>query len=134
MSCKSAIFVVNTTTGTALPVNSTYTPNTIIRRYGSAIQLAGNGISLTEGGYYDIAANVTVTAGAAGVVTAKLYRDGTPIPGATSSISAADGSSVTLPLNAIVRVTCPCNQANITVVMSGVATTSQNLAITAEKV
>lgn len=138
MSCKSGIYVVNTTTGTSITDGGTYVPQTIIRRYGKYCQLGGNGVSIgncTGGaGYYDIEANVSVTATAAGSVTATLYKDGAPVQGAVSLATAsAVGDIVTLPINALVRLNCDCDTANLTIVISGQAVTSQNLAFVVTK-
>ena len=46
MSCKSGIYVVNTTTGTSIGIGGTYVPSTVIRRYGKYCQLGGNGVSI----------------------------------------------------------------------------------------
>lgn len=138
MSCKSGIYVVNTTTGTSISDGGTYVPQTIIRRYGKYCQLGGNGVSIgncTGGaGYYDIEANVSVTATAVGSVTATLYKDGAPVQGAVSLATAsAIGDIVTLPINALVRLNCDCDTANLTIVISGQAVTSQNLAFVVTK-
>lgn len=92
-------------------------------------------IKITDGaGYYDIEANVSVTATAAGSVTATLYKDGAPVQGAVSLATAsAVGDIVTLPINALVRLNCDCDTANLTIVISGQAVTSQNLAFVVTK-
>ena len=138
MSCKSGIYVVNTTTGTSIADGGTYVPQTIIRRYGKYCQLGGNGVSIgncTGGaGYYDIEASVSVTATAVGSITATLYKDGASVQGAVSLATAsAVGDIVTLPINALVRLNCDCDTANLTIVISGQAVTSQNLAFIVTK-
>ena len=119
MSCKSGIYVVNTTTGTAIAIGGTYVPSTVIRRYGKYCQLGGNGVSIGNcaggAGYYDIDANVSVTATAVGEVT-------------------AIGDVVTLPISALVRLNCDCDTANLTIVIGGQAVTTQNLAFVVEKI
>ncbi len=131
MSCKSAIYAVDTTVGTAIADGGIYSPTTISRRYGQAIQLGANGINIQAPGYYDVDATVTVAAGAAGVIKATLFMDGVPVPGATSSLSAAANATITLPITTMVRVFN--NSAQLTIVVSGAATTSNNLAIKVEK-
>lgn len=127
---KSGIYAVNTAQGVALASGSVYAPTSIIRRYGCNCQLAGNGITIKGAGYYNIDATVTVAAGAAGVVSAALYQDGNPISGATSSVTVgAVGDIVTLPLTALVRLSCDCSESTITVVVTGETPTSNNLAI-----
>ena len=132
MRCKSGIYATNTAVGSALAVGSTYAPTAIVRRYGSAVNLAADGIRIRGAGYFKVDVVATVTS-AAGTVTATLYKDGQAIPGATSSSVAAANAVVNLPITAIVKNGCSCDDSLITVVMSGVASTSQNLAITVEK-
>ena len=132
MSCKSGIYVANTTTGTSLGIGATYAPNTVIRRFGKYTQLGGNGVSIGNcqggSGYYSADATVSVAATAAGNITATLFKDGAPVLGATSLVTAAAaGDIVTLPITALVRLNCDCDTANLTIVMSGQVTTSQNL-------
>ena len=139
MSCKSGIYVVNTTTGTSIGIVGTYVPSTIIRRYGKYCQLGGNGVSIGNcaggAGYYDVDASVSVVATAVGEVTATLYKDGTPIQGATAIATAtAIGDMVTLPISALVRLNCDCDTANLTIVIGGQAVTAQNLAFVVEKI
>lgn len=139
MSCKSGIYVVNTTTGTAIAIDGTYVPSTIIRRYGKYCQLGGNGVSIGNcqggAGYYDVDASVSVVATAVGEVTATLYKDGAPVQGATASATAtAIGDVVTLPISALVRLNCDCDTANLTIVIGGQAVTTQNLAFVVEKI
>lgn len=139
MSCKSGIYVVNTTTGTTIGIDSTYVPSTIIRRYGKYCQLGGNGVSIGNAcggaGYYDVEASVSVAASAAGNITATLYKDGAPVPGATAIATAtAAAQIVTLPISALVRLNCDCDTANLTIVIGGQVVTSQNLAFVVEKI
>lgn len=139
MSCKSGIYVVNTTTGTSIGIGGTYVPSTVIRRYGKYCQLGGNGVSIGNcvggAGYYDIDANVSVVATAIGNVTATLYKDGAPVQGATATATAAAiGDVITLPISALVRLNCDCDTANLTIVIGGQAVTAQNLAFVVEKI
>lgn len=136
MSCKSGIYAVNTTAGTALASGATYPISIVVRRYGPHCRLGAEGIVIGDkcgAGYYDVSINVTVSATAAGTVTATLCKDGTAIAGATASETVASGDTITLPLNALVKVNCNCSTSVLTVVISGVATTSNNLAIRVEK-
>lgn len=139
MSCKSGIYVVNTTTGTSIGIDGTYVPSTVIRRYGKYCQLGGNGITIGNcaggAGYYDAEATVSVVASAAGNITATLYKDGAPVQGATAlATAAAAGDIVTLPISALVRLNCDCDTANLTIVIGGQVVTTQNLAFVVEKI
>lgn len=117
MSCKSGIYVVNTTTGTSIGIGGTYVPTTVIRRYGKYCQLGGNGVSIGNcaggAGYYDVDASVQ---GATALATAT-----------------AAGDIVTLPISALVRLNCDCDTANLTIVIGGQVVTAQNLAFVVEK-
>lgn len=119
MSCKSAIYAVNTSTAT-IPEGGTYQPNTIIRRFGQCCQMANNAMELNGQGYYDVAGGVTMT----------VYQDGAAVPGmnATQTIKAV-GDTVTLGTSGIVRVYCGKNSSMLTVVIGGQAVTGSNLAI-----
>lgn len=84
MSCKSAIYAVNTSTAT-IPEGGTYQPNTIIRRFGQCCQMANNAMELNGQGYYDVAVTATVVGTAVGNVTMAVYQDGAPVPGMNAS-------------------------------------------------
>lgn len=102
---KSAIYVANTTAVT-LGEGATLPLGAIIRRYGCALDLNGNGINLMEKGYYAIDASVTYTATAAGDVTVTLLADGVAVPGATATVTAAAGGTVNLDITAMVKRCC----------------------------
>ena len=119
MSCKSGIYVVNTTTGTSIGIGGTYVPSTVIRRYGKYCQLGGNGVSIGNcqggAGYYDIDASVSVAATAVGNITATLFKDGAPVQGATAIATAtAEGQIITLPISALVRLAVSQSQLSLT--------------------
>ena len=131
MSCKSAIYAVNTAS-TAISEGGTYSPTTIVRRYGQCCQLANNTITLNGAGYYDIAVCATLTGTAAGTVTMTVYQNGSAIAGmnATQSIGAS-GDIVTLGTSGIVRTYCGAS--TLTVVISGQAVTGTNLTVDVTK-
>lgn len=133
MSCKSAIYAVNTSTAT-IPEGGNYQPNTIIRRFGQCCQMANNAMQLNGQGYYDVAVTATVVGTVAGNVTMTVYQDGTAVPGmnATQTIKAV-GDTVTLGTSGIVRVYCGKNSSALTVVIGGQAVTGSNLAIDVTK-
>lgn len=127
MSCSSAIYAVNTTS-TAIADGGTYSPNTVVRRFGSRSQLINGVITLGGSGYYDVAVAGTFTSTAVGTVTMSVYQNGTLIPGmsATQTISTA-GDIVSLNVSGMVRT--GCSSSTITVGISGQAVTGTNLAI-----
>ena len=129
MSCKSAIYAVNTSTET-IPEGGTYQPNTIIRRFGQCCQMENNAMELNGQGYYDVAVTATVVGTAVGNVTMAVYQDGAPVPGMNASQTVkAIGDTVTLGTSGIVRVYCGKNSSTLTVVICGQSVTGSGLAI-----
>lgn len=122
---KSMIYTYNPTAGAVAangvaPIGGS---GAIVRRYGGCIQAGRNGITLEGEGYYTVAPVVVAVAAAAGNITAALYQDGSPVPGASVTAAATAGGSVTLALpTSAVRVRCNCTQSTLTVVLSAAAT------------
>lgn len=134
MSCKSAIFVSNTGAQT-VALGGTIDLGSIIRRFGCAVNLNGNGITLGASGYYKTDVSVTAAPTAAGVVTVSLYLDGVAVPGATASATAAAaGDSVVLAFPALVRLVGQNTGGALTLVLSGEASTVENVAVVVEKI
>jgi hypothetical protein len=131
MSCKSAIYAVNTAS-TAISEGGTYSPTTVVRRFGQCCQLESNAITLNGCGYYDVAASVTLTGSAAGTVTMTVYQNGTDVTGmnATQSVGAS-GDVITLGVSGIVRNYC--GTSTLTIVISGQAVTGTNLTVDVTK-
>lgn len=120
---RSAIFMINTTSGTAISAGGTYPITQVVRRFGCDLKSNGSGISAVGSGYYKVQANIAVVATAAGTINATLYNNGIAVPGATATVTATEGGTVTLPIDSIVRVNCCGNTADLTVVISAAATT-----------
>ena len=129
---KSAIYVINTTSGTSIAAGGTYPITQVVRRFGCDLKNNGTGITASNTGYYKINANITAVATGAGVVTATLYNNGVAIPGANASVTATEGGTINLSINTILRLTCCANPADITIGISAAATTV-NGSITAFK-
>lgn len=130
---RSLINLINTTAGTAIADGGVYPIPQVNRKFGCDI--VGNGVGATckNAGYYRVTGSITVVAGAAAVITAQLYVNGLPYSGATASLSAANGATISLPINTVVRVNCCANPAELTVVISGAATTTSNADLTVTK-
>lgn len=124
------IYTANTTAQT-IPVGGTVDLGSIIRRCGCALSASGNTITLHKSGYYDVSVGITATPTATGTVTATLYQDGVPYPGATVSATvAATDTAVALPIPAVpVRLCGECCTSNLTVVISGVEAVINNIAM-----
>lgn len=132
MSCKSALYAANTN-AQAVAIGGLVNFGTIVRRYGCNCRLEGGNAVVVGSGYYDLDVDLTITAGAAGTAVITLYKDGTPISGATASVTVAANSLYQVSIPAIVRQVCDC-EGVITAVITGVATTVNNAAIAVEKI
>lgn len=128
---KSLIYTAMSTPVDVL-AGGTIPIGTIIRRYGCIAQ-NGYGIALNETAYYDVSANVTVTATAAGEISATLMVNGSPYPGAIATATATAAGTVVLPIDAIVRVGCCDGTKNLTLQLNA-AGTVQNVAVSVERV
>ena len=137
MSCKSALYAAMQTP-TAVAVGGVIPLGGLIRRYGCDIALNGNAVNIYGGrenaGYYDVDASITATLTAAGAVTATLYKDGVAVPGATATATGAASGTVNLNLTALVRQPCCADGAALTLVLSGVEATVDNVALRVQRI
>lgn len=121
MSCNSAIYTANTSEqallgGAQIPFGTT------IRRFGRYADINGSDIVIGDcctkngTGYYMVDCDVTLEPSAIGNVTAQLYVNGAPYPGALQTgYSAAAGNPVPLSFHAIVRIFGECSLATLQV-------------------
>lgn len=133
MSCKSALYAAMQTP-TAVAVDGVIPLGSLIRRYGCDVALNGNAVNITGAGYYDVDASVTVSPAAAGAVTVTLYKDGVAVPGATASETAAANGTVDLNIPALVRQVCCAAGSALTLVLTGVAATVDNVALRVQRI
>ena len=133
MSCKSALYAAMQTP-TAVAVDGVIPLGSLIRRYGCDVALNGNAVNITGAGYYDVDASVTVSPAAAGTVTVTLYKDGVAVPGATASETAAANGTVDLNIPALVRQVCCAAGSALTLVLTGVAATVDNVALRVQRI
>ena len=132
MSYNSGIY---TAMGTpvAIAANGTVPLGAVVRRYGCALTLNGNGIAVVPAGYYAVDVNLTVLPTAAGNVTATLLLDGIAVPGAVATATAAAaGDAVNLNIAALIRNVCQ-GVRTLTVVLDAAGTVS-NAAVRVLKV
>lgn len=110
MSCKSAIYTVNNSIPT-LAANALIPFGSIVRRFGPALDLNGNGIFAEGSGYFDVYVTITATPTAVGPVTIQLYQDGVAVPGALKTVYAATANQpIGLDIHALIRnVGCYAN-------------------------
>lgn len=131
---KSAIYTANTG-AQSVASGATLSLGNIVRRFGCALNLNGNGILMRQAGYYDVNISLTAAPTAAGTLTATLYKDGLAVPGATASAATSTaGNSVNLNIASLLRVPCDCSTDTLTVVLSGAAATVSNIVLVAEKI
>lgn len=134
MSCKSLIYTAMQTP-TAVTVNGIIPLGTIVRRYGCNCNLNGNGIAINGQGYYDVDVSVEAVPDAAGTVTVQLLKDGVAVPGATAAATvAAVANTVTLAFPATVRLGCCSTGSVLTLLLTGAASTVNNVAARVEKI
>ena len=129
---KSAIYTTNVSNPTVaaggiVPVGST------TRRYGCNIRQDGNAITLCGQGYYLVNVSATVAPTAAGTVSLTAQKDGVAIIGATAAQTVAANGEANLNITAIVRNACGCDGSLLSLVLDGVASVVNNLAVTVEK-
>ena len=133
MSCKSLIYTA-LTTPTAILAGGTIPLGAIVRRYGCALAANGNGVNVSEPGYYDVKASVTVQPTAAGAITASVLADGSEIPGMTATATAAAaGDDVNLSIVGVLRK-CGCDCPQTLTVQLDAAGTVSNMALVIERV
>lgn len=138
------IQITNTTIG-AIAVDALMPLGTITRRYG----VGGNyptyttansnvdTITINDEGYYDIAYNASLVAGAAGVLTLTLLTNGETVYTISETVAAGDTYNMSLPFTVRVyakQCNAPTNNPmNIQVQLGGVAVTSGTSNIQVEK-
>lgn len=129
---KSLLYGVNRTPQTIV-VGDRVNFGTIVRRYGCNLNMSGGEVLVTGEGYYDLDASITFVAGAEGIATITLLKDGSVIPGASASQTVAVGDTITLvtPPSAI-REKCGC-ESTVTAVISGVIGVINNATIRVTK-
>ena len=131
---KSAIYVVNNSAQT-LAVGNTVALGVVNRRFGCAIDLNGNSVTLDDQGYYDVNVSVTAAPTAAGTVTVTLFNNGVAVPGATASATAAAaGDPVNVSFESLVRVFCGASTASLTLVLTDASSTVSNVALVVTKI
>lgn len=129
---KSAIYTTNVSNPTVavggiVPVGST------TRRYGCNIRQDGNAITLCGQGYYLVNVSATVAPTAAGTVSLTAQKDGVAIIGATAAQTVAANGVANPTITAIIRNACGCDGSLLSLVLDGVASVVNNLAVTVEK-
>lgn len=128
---NSGIYTANTTAA-VLGENSNLPLGNIVRRFGCALDLNGNGINIAQPGYYDVKASVTYTPTAAGLLTVQLMADGVAVPGAVASVTAVAATTYNLGIVGMVK-SC-CSSAGTLTLMVNLAGTLNNVGVVVEEV
>ena len=130
---NSLIYMINNGASSVL-ANGVIPLTTIARRRGKCIQNDSNSIILNAPGYYKVNVTVTLSAGAAGIVSIALQKNGITIPGMTgaTTITTATTENRQVVINGIVRVNCYECAAALTLVNTGIAITTSNVSIDVE--
>jgi hypothetical protein len=132
--CTSGIYTINNAP-TSVAIGGTVPLGSAIHRFGSALNLNGNAINVTESGYYEFITSAIANPTAAGTVTITMYRDGVAVPGAIGSASVTTaGNPITISFPFVARVNCCGDTSTITYVLSGSASTVNNIAVVAKKI
>ena len=121
MSCNSAIYCVNTTSQ-SYDANSQMPFGYVVRRYGGNVRLDGNALMLRGAGYYAIDVVLNTAPTGAGDITAQLYMDGVPVPGASTTVTATAGDTVALPISCMVRNCGQCCESSLTLLVDAAHT------------
>ena len=129
---KSAIYTTNTSKPT-IAVGGVVPVGVTTRRFGCNIKQDGNTITLCGQGYYLVDVSATVAPSAASNVSLTAQKDGVAIIGATAAQTVAANSVANLKLTAIVRNACGCESSLLSLLLGGVASVINNLAVTVEK-
>lgn len=135
MSCKSSVYIANTT-ATNVATNSAIPFGAIQRRYGCSLDATSGGVILKNCGYYLVNATITFTAPTTGTVTVALRDDGVNVVGATASetVNTATTEVHTIAITAIVRVLNGAAPDTLTLLNTGIEITPSNVAVTVVKI
>lgn len=137
MTCKPAIYVINTST-TPVVANATLPLTSIVRRRTSLIDLGGDAVIVSDKGYkyYLVTVNATFTAPTAGDVTLTLQQNNIAVPGATATetITTANTETRSISFQVIVKTTHCCGLDAFSVLNSGVAATFSNIAVSVAQI
>ena len=135
MSCKSAIYTVNSTNAAVDTTAGTFVQvpfGSVIRRYGSNLRLDGGSILAMDQGYFDVEASLSFIPTAAGPVTVEVRQDGVAVPGLTATAQATAGNPIALPLSGLIRNCGRCCNSAVTLWVNAPGNVA-NLATVVEK-
>lgn len=126
---KALIFVRNPGSQT-VAAGGNVALGSVVRRYGNrccrpVVDLSGDGITISDEGYYSVDVDVTVAPTVAGPVTVSLLQDGVVVFTKTGTAAAiADAVPLTM-ASPIVRVRCNATSTLTVQLTSGAGTVSE---------
>lgn len=129
---KSILYAVSSVAQSVVSTGSNITYENLVRKAGCNVALSGGNIVTKGEGYYDVYANLTFTATAAGTAIVRLSKDGVAIPGASAEFTTAENSTYAISIPCVIRNSC-CRESNVVVNISGVAGTVVNASIEVKK-
>lgn len=97
------VYSVNVT----VPAGSAFPLNTVKILKGCTATIGGNSIQLNRAGVYNVSVSASLEPGTAGDVSLALYKDGSPVAGASTSFTGALNTVNTASLDALIQ--CPQN-------------------------
>jgi len=120
---------VNTTQAT-LTAGATVPLGANAIRTNNDASLNDNAIEIQRAGTFEALATIIYTATAAGDVTAQMLANGTAVPGATATVTATQGQTVTLTVQGTIqtRTASPGTRVPITWTISAAGTLVSNVA------
>lgn len=102
------IETINTTT-TTLTAGQTIPLGSVTARTNANVSISNDSLQINRAGYYNVSGQFVVTGTSAGNITIQLYANGTAINGAYSTVTVAEGSTLTIDLDKIVKILPSCN-------------------------
>ena len=136
MSCNSAIHVASQATQNVTTAAGTFAQvsfGNIVRRFGNALNLNGDGIICRGSGYFDVECAVTLTPTAAGPISVQLRQGNDSIQGATALVTGAAGTTVTIPVPPCMPRNCGCDCSSVVTLWVNAPCTITNVSTVVEK-
>ena len=109
MCCKSAIYLVESGTGTTVTEGNAIPTGNIARRFGCNISQSGTGLVANGNGYYQVTGVFSISPSTVGVVGVSIRNNGTDLGNASQVYANVANEPVQIVVSAIVRNGCADN-------------------------
>ena len=93
------------TTATTLTADQAIPVGTVALRTNNDAKLNNGSIEIQKAGVYEVLANFSITATAAGNVTVQMLANGTAVTGAKATVTATAAGTVIIPVQGYIRAT-----------------------------